>query len=658
MMKLRISIVLALTLLSVLASSAQTDNTLHVKVFGGTDVGTKVVNAMASCNPSTVIPCILIIDPSLAGFPPGTMPALCAQCSLIDYRTGAPSPSGGCAGTGGNLQCATVALNSADHQFNFLANGLSTLPAGFADSVLVGNGAGAVYGTGSAGAGNAQTVALGWDALHAAGSCYGCTAIGANAALNYLGDGSGVEDGQFVAVGSGALGSATIAHEVVAIGHSALGRAANAADGVHIGDHGSYDVLPVANDTIIGANSGFLENTAPTTDTIGTQDTTILGGTVWSANNGTNGVSYSTAATTIIGAGAGGCFYNAPANTIIGAYAGGSHPSATSCPATLPTGGHNIFMTPGMVSTDGSFYTAGGQITTGSNNILIGLAGAGVGGHPDFTGSSLTTGGGNTVVGGGALALAATVSSSSVFGGFAAYSSTVSIDAFGFQAGILNTTGANNVFLGTAAGAVNTTGGANTAVGVDADFFDNSGDNTYIGQGATAANATGGFNTAVGQSAMLLMTSGSSNTAVGRQAGCTGACSNIEALGFGAIVLGVNGAAQIGVGTNSTANTLQYLNHTAYDANGLPYSSAGSITTAGTAVAPGTCQAQTGITITGALTTSAVAWSIPAALPATWQTGIAVMPVVSANTVTLNLCNPTAASMTPAAQLVNVRVIQ
>lgn len=80
------------------------------------------------------------------------------------------------------------------------------------------------------------------------------------------------------------------------------------------------------------------------------------------------------------------------------------------------------------------------------------------------------------------------------------------------------------------------------------------------------------------------------------------------------------------------------------------------VTTAGTAVAAGTCQAQTGLTVTGTKTTSTVTWSIPTALPAAWQTGIHVVPVVTANTVTLNLCNPTAGSITPDAQVVNVRV--
>lgn len=83
----------------------------------------------------------------------------------------------------------------------------------------------------------------------------------------------------------------------------------------------------------------------------------------------------------------------------------------------------------------------------------------------------------------------------------------------------------------------------------------------------------------------------------------------------------------------------------------------GQITTNGTAVAAGTCQAQPTITITGVSTTSAVDWSVAGALPATWQTGIHVMPAVTGGTVTINLCNASAGSITPAAQLVNVRAI-
>lgn len=85
----------------------------------------------------------------------------------------------------------------------------------------------------------------------------------------------------------------------------------------------------------------------------------------------------------------------------------------------------------------------------------------------------------------------------------------------------------------------------------------------------------------------------------------------------------------------------------------------GSVTTAGTAVGSGTCQAQTGITVTGALTTDNVVANIGATLPATWQTGIQLSAHVTAGgTVTVYLCNPSAGSITPAATAVFVRILR
>lgn len=88
---------------------------------------------------------------------------------------------------------------------------------------------------------------------------------------------------------------------------------------------------------------------------------------------------------------------------------------------------------------------------------------------------------------------------------------------------------------------------------------------------------------------------------------------------------------------------------------GLVQSASQTITTNGTAVAAGTCQAQPAATITGVTTTSTADWSIATALPATWQTGIHVMIVVTANTVTPSLCNASAGSITPAATVMNIK---
>lgn len=88
---LALGLILAFTFFATPAN-AQSDNTVHVKTFPGSDVGTKVTNAMATCAgiAGTITPCILVIDASLAAFPAGTMPTLCSNCYLADYRTGLP----------------------------------------------------------------------------------------------------------------------------------------------------------------------------------------------------------------------------------------------------------------------------------------------------------------------------------------------------------------------------------------------------------------------------------------------------------------------------------------------------------------------------------------------------------------------------------------
>jgi hypothetical protein len=83
----------------------------------------------------------------------------------------------------------------------------------------------------------------------------------------------------------------------------------------------------------------------------------------------------------------------------------------------------------------------------------------------------------------------------------------------------------------------------------------------------------------------------------------------------------------------------------------------GTTTTAGTLIASGNSQSQTPITITGALATDVAQCSLNAAPGATWQTGIQMLPpVVTSNTVTVWLSNPTAGNITPAAMVVRCTV--
>lgn len=80
------TIVVIGALLAGLLAFGQSDNTLHVKEFPGATVGAKVTAAQAAC-PANTSPCVIVIDASLAAFPAGTIPAACARCTVIDYRT-------------------------------------------------------------------------------------------------------------------------------------------------------------------------------------------------------------------------------------------------------------------------------------------------------------------------------------------------------------------------------------------------------------------------------------------------------------------------------------------------------------------------------------------------------------------------------------------
>ncbi len=104
-----------LALGAVFAFGQAPDSTLYVRHFSGSTVGDKLTNAIAACNPDTAIHCILVLDPSLKAMPEGTLPALCSQCDLADYRNGlpwagGPGPGSGCgavAGDATSLDCGT-----------------------------------------------------------------------------------------------------------------------------------------------------------------------------------------------------------------------------------------------------------------------------------------------------------------------------------------------------------------------------------------------------------------------------------------------------------------------------------------------------------------------------------------------------------------------
>jgi hypothetical protein len=83
---------------------------------------------------------------------------------------------------------------------------------------------------------------------------------------------------------------------------------------------------------------------------------------------------------------------------------------------------------------------------------------------------------------------------------------------------------------------------------------------------------------------------------------------------------------------------------------GIARVATGTATSAGTVINAGTSQNLT-VNVSGATTTDVAICSTNTAYPATWQTGIQVLPpVVTANTVTLTFSNPTAGNITPVAQ--------
>jgi hypothetical protein len=64
---------------------------ISVSAFPGADIGARTAAAMAACNPSPGVPCVLVLDASLASAPAGVLPTLCPQCSIRDERPAGPS---------------------------------------------------------------------------------------------------------------------------------------------------------------------------------------------------------------------------------------------------------------------------------------------------------------------------------------------------------------------------------------------------------------------------------------------------------------------------------------------------------------------------------------------------------------------------------------
>lgn len=96
-MKSRILLSFAL-LFGAVTLHAQTDNTVYARMFRGNTVGAKVTAAQLTCGTNPVVPCLIVIDPSLAAYATGVLPTLCSHCFLVDFRNGWPGGGGGGSG--------------------------------------------------------------------------------------------------------------------------------------------------------------------------------------------------------------------------------------------------------------------------------------------------------------------------------------------------------------------------------------------------------------------------------------------------------------------------------------------------------------------------------------------------------------------------------
>lgn len=104
--------------------------------------------------------------------------------------------------------------------------------------------------------------------------------------------------------------------------------------------------------------------------------------------------------------------------------------------------------------------------------------------------------------------------------------------------------------------------------------------------------------------------------------------------------------------TSATAATFV----ASYDNPSLAPFFTATLTSAGTAVAPGAMQAQTTLPLPG-MSVASVCLCEAQTLPATWQTGVILGCLPLANSATCEIFNPTAGTITPTAVTVNVRMI-
>ena len=248
----------------------QSDSMIHVNQFPGITVGTKVASAMQHC-PAAPVPCMLVIDGSLAAAATGNMPALCGNCTLVDYRQGVP-------GAGGPVQAPS--LNGAkltnDSGKSNLGLGVQALALDTGTLVTAFGSAALEQNTGS------NNSAFGGNALIQNSSGGANTAIGTYSGFSNTTGSSNTSIGTYsfycgttgnnnTAVGTDALQGGYVSScpsspqntsNNTAVGNGALYNDSTGSDNTGIGQGALYNISSGSFNTALGFNAGQYINGA------------------------------------------------------------------------------------------------------------------------------------------------------------------------------------------------------------------------------------------------------------------------------------------------------------------------------------------------------------------------------------------------------------
>ncbi len=369
-----------------------------------------------------------------------------------------------------------------------------------------------------------NNTALGYKTLYSVYSGYGNTAVGNQAGYTVNTGLHNTLIGDSADVNTGSLTNAT------AIGYNAkvsasnsliLGNGAN----VGIGTSSPDTTLQVVRKTQTtyfemtnGAASGYILQSDASGNATWVTPSSLCSGNYWTASG--NNIYNSNSANVGIG--------KTPAYKLD--VAGNVNAD------TLMIGGNTFVAGPSSNTLVG--VQAGGQITTGNNNVYLGK----------YAAYSSAKGNNNVVVGGGAMESNDT-GSYNVVVGYGAFLNALS--------GSNNTVAGYEALYGSTSGAFN-----NTAVGYQALEFCNSADNTAFGYQALTQPGTGYGNTALGYLAGTTVT-GNHNTLIGDSANVSSASlNNATAIGYNATVgasnsLVLGNGANVGIGVSSPAYPLQ-----------------------------------------------------------------------------------------------------